>query len=58
MIRIAIIQFPGSNCETESIAAVRRAGMEPVEFLWNQDYTLLEGFDGYVIVGGFSYEDR
>jgi phosphoribosylformylglycinamidine synthase subunit PurQ / glutaminase len=58
MIRIAIIQFPGSNCETESIAAVRRAGMEPVEFLWNQSYELLAGFDGYVIVGGFSYEDR
>ena len=58
MIRVAIIQFPGSNCETESIAAVRRAGMEPVEFLWNQPYSLLEAFDGYVIVGGFSYEDR
>jgi len=58
MIRVAIIQFPGSNCETESIAAVRRADMEPVEFLWNQPYSLLEAFDGYVIVGGFSYEDR
>ncbi|MDA0346522.1 MAG: phosphoribosylformylglycinamidine synthase I [Verrucomicrobia bacterium] len=58
MIRVAIIQFPGSNCETESIAAIRRAGMEPVEFLWNQSYELLEAFDGYVIVGGFSYEDR
>lgn len=58
MIRIAIIQFPGSNCETESIAAVRRAGMEPVEFLWNQSYDLLHEFDGYIIVGGFSYEDR
>lgn len=58
MIRIAIIQFPGSNCETESIAAVRRAGMQPVEFLWNQSYDLLKTFDGYIIVGGFSYEDR
>ena len=58
MIQIAIIQFPGSNCETESIEAVRRAGMAPVEFLWNQSYELLESFDGYVIVGGFSYEDR
>ncbi len=58
MIKIAIIQFPGSNCETESIAAVRRAGMQPVEFLWNQSYELLQEFDGYVIVGGFSYEDR
>ncbi|MCB1122330.1 MAG: phosphoribosylformylglycinamidine synthase subunit PurQ, partial [Verrucomicrobiae bacterium] len=51
MIRIAIIQFPGSNCETESIAAVRRAGMEPVVFLWNQSYDLLHKSDGYIIDG-------
>jgi len=57
-MRIAIIQFPGSNCESESIRAVRRAGMNPVEYLWNEDYQILEGMDGYFIVGGFSYEDR
>jgi phosphoribosylformylglycinamidine synthase I len=57
-MRIAIIQFPGSNCERETMLAVKRAGMEPVEFLWNGDKTKLAEFDGYVIVGGFSYEDR
>ena len=58
MYRIAIIQFPGSNCESESIRAVRAAGMEAEEFLWNEDYRKLENYDGYFIVGGFSYEDR
>ena len=58
MIKIAILQFPGSNCEIESSAAVKRAGMQPVEFLWNGDYSHLKALDGYVIVGGFSYEDR
>ncbi|TAN34257.1 phosphoribosylformylglycinamidine synthase I [Patescibacteria group bacterium] len=57
-MKVAIIQFPGSNCESESIYAVRRAGMEPVEFLWNQEHDELKNFDGYFIVGGFSYEDR
>ncbi|MFZ2189642.1 MAG: phosphoribosylformylglycinamidine synthase I [Candidatus Magasanikiibacteriota bacterium] len=57
-MRIAIIQFPGSNCESESIRAIKLAGMEPVEFLWNEDYNKLKEFDGYFIVGGFSYEDR
>jgi phosphoribosylformylglycinamidine synthase len=38
--------------------AIKRANMEPVEFLWNQDIQLLSTFDGFVIVGGFSYEDR
>lgn len=57
-MRIAIIQFPGSNCEAESIRAVRQAGLEPIEFLWNHDPRELEACDGYFIVGGFSYEDR
>ncbi|MGF1530688.1 MAG: phosphoribosylformylglycinamidine synthase I [Puniceicoccaceae bacterium] len=58
MFRIAIIVFPGSNCETESAAAIRRAGMEPVEFLWNGPTETLQSCDGFFLVGGFSYEDR
>ena len=57
-IKIAVVQFPGTNTERETFMAVRRAGMEPVEFLWNDDYRLLENSDGYIIAGGFSYEDR
>jgi phosphoribosylformylglycinamidine synthase I len=57
-VRIAIIQFPGSNCERETMLAVKRAGMQPEEFLWNQSREKLAEFDGFVIVGGFSYEDR
>jgi len=57
-MKIGIIQFPGSNCERETKLAVQRAGMEPVEFLWNQDREILRSLDGYIIVGGFSYEDR
>jgi phosphoribosylformylglycinamidine synthase subunit PurQ / glutaminase len=57
-MRIAIVQFPGSNCERETMMAVKRAGMEPVEFLWNESREKLRELDGYIIVGGFSYEDR
>ena len=57
-MRIAIIQFPGSNCERETMLAVKRAGMEPVEFLWNESREKLREMAGYIIVGGFSYEDR
>lgn len=58
MTKIAVIQFPGSNCERETMLAVKRAGMEPIEFLWNEPHERLRDFDGYIIVGGFSYEDR
>ena len=58
MIRIGLIQFPGSNCERETALAVKRVGMEPVEFLWNEPLDKLRNFDGYILIGGFSYEDR
>jgi phosphoribosylformylglycinamidine synthase len=38
--------------------ACQRVGLNPVEFLWNQPVDKLSDFDGYIIVGGFSYEDR
>ena len=55
---IAIVQFPGSNTERETLIACRRIGLNPVEFLWNEPAEKLSDFDGYVIVGGFAYEDR
>ena len=57
-MKIAIIQFPGSNCERESALAIKRSEMEPVEFLWNEPVDKLLECDGYFIIGGFSYEDR
>lgn len=57
-MQIGVIQFPGSNCERETSLAIQRAGMVPHDFLWNQDPALLQGMAGFVIVGGFSYEDR
>ena len=57
-IKIGIIQFPGSNTERETFMACNRVGIEPVEFLWNDNPKKLSNLDGYIIVGGFSYEDR
>jgi len=56
--KIAIIQFPGSNTERETIMACERVGLDPVEFLWNENADFLESYQGYILVGGFSYEDR
>ena len=58
MAKIAIIQFPGSNTERETFMACERTGLTPVEFLWNEPLQELSKFDGYILVGGFSYEDR
>jgi phosphoribosylformylglycinamidine synthase subunit PurQ / glutaminase len=56
--KIAVVQFPGSNCEDETLFALKRAGVPCEPFLWNGLLSQLSSFAGYVIVGGFSYEDR
>ena len=62
MIKFAVISFPGTNCEAESVRAFKRNGMDAEMVLWNDpgmlDGSRLDEFDGYLIAGGFSYEDR
>ena len=55
---VAIIQFPGSNTERETFMACERTGIKAKEFLWNTPPHQLSKFSGYIIIGGFSYEDR
>ncbi|MDD4856884.1 MAG: phosphoribosylformylglycinamidine synthase I [Candidatus Krumholzibacteria bacterium] len=56
--RVAIIQFPGVNCEYESADAVRSIGLEAGIFRWNEDPALLDDCAGIILPGGFSYQDR
>lgn len=58
MKKVAVIEFPGTNSEYETRRAIREAGMDGQFFRWNQNPAELEQFDGFVIAGGFSYEDR
>lgn len=55
MVRVAVVRFPGSNCETESIRAVNRAGGEG--FVLDYRATDLQGAEGVILPGGFSYGD-
>ncbi len=55
---VAIIQFPGSNTERETFLACERNGLATKAFLWNEPPGKLSNFSGFVVVGGFSYEDR
>ena len=58
IINIGVVQFPGSNTERETSLAIKRVRMNPVEILWNSNLDLIKECHGYVITGGFSYEDR
>jgi phosphoribosylformylglycinamidine synthase I len=56
--KIAVIIFPGTNCDLETVRACRWAGMSPEIIRWNEDSSKLKKFDGFILPGGFSYEDR
>lgn len=53
---IAVILFPGTNCENETKRACEASGLKADIIRWNQEG--IEDYDGYIIPGGFSYEDR
>jgi phosphoribosylformylglycinamidine synthase subunit PurQ / glutaminase len=57
-MKIAVVQFPGSNCEYETLVAARNVGMDGEIFRWNKPPEELSYFDGFFIPGGFSYQDR
>ena len=57
MIKIAVIMFPGNNCENETARAVEAVGIKADIVRWNI-IKGLEKYDGYILPGGFSYEDR
>ncbi|MBI2300433.1 MAG: phosphoribosylformylglycinamidine synthase I [Armatimonadetes bacterium] len=55
---VAVVQFPGSNCEAETAQALRAAGCRAEIFRWNREPRELDVFEAFVVGGGFSYQDR
>jgi phosphoribosylformylglycinamidine synthase I len=55
MMRVAVVRFPGSNCEPEACRAVERAGGEAF-YVWHRDSSL-QGAEAVLLPGGFSYGD-
>ena len=54
---IAVVYFPGNNCEEESLKAVLAAGMDGKIVRWNERKGI-EKYHGFLIPGGWGYEDR
>lgn len=58
MPKIAVILFPGTNCQIEALRAVKRSNMKPELIRWNDESIDYSSYDGFFLPGGFSYEDR
>lgn len=56
--KVAILQFPGTNCEYDALRAVKAVGLEGEVIRWTTDPEKLHDYDGYILPGGFSYQDR
>ena len=56
--KVGIIQFPGSNCEYETQAACHLVGIDADILAWNAEPEKIENYAGYILPGGFSFQDR
>jgi phosphoribosylformylglycinamidine synthase subunit PurQ / glutaminase len=55
-MKFAVLVFPGSNCDVDMYHAIKDELGEEVEYVWHTENSL-EGFDGALVPGGFSYGD-
>jgi phosphoribosylformylglycinamidine synthase subunit PurQ / glutaminase len=55
MVRVAVVRFPGSNCDFDALRAAADTGSNAY-FVWHRD-TDLQGADIVILPGGFSYGD-
>ena len=55
-MKVAILRFPGTNCEFDTKYAFEKLG-HTTEIVWHEEKTLPEGIDLVVVPGGFSYGD-
>jgi phosphoribosylformylglycinamidine synthase len=55
-MRVAVLRFPGTNCELDTHYAFAQLGAD-VEIVWHNEQKLPEGIDLVVLAGGFSYGD-
>lgn len=55
-MKVAVLQFSGTNCEFDAKYAFDKLGCE-VEVIWHKDTKLPDNTDLVVVPGGFSYGD-
>ena len=55
-LKVSILQFPGTNCDFDTVYAFRRLGHETT-LVWHKEEQLPEATDLVVVPGGFSYGD-
>jgi len=55
-VKVAVLQFPGSNCDQDALKSLREDIGVGAEYVWH-DESSLAGFDAVFVPGGFTYGD-
>jgi phosphoribosylformylglycinamidine synthase I len=55
-MNFAVLQFPGSNCDQDSVHVLRNVLNQSARLVWHKDASLGDA-DAVVVPGGFSYGD-
>src|SRR5260370_23691161 len=56
MVKVALIQYPGSNCDLDALEVLRDIVKARTDLVWHKDLAH-DDYDAYVLPGGFSYAD-
>lgn len=56
--RVVIVQFPGVNCEYESLRVIEAVGLAGEIRRWNDARDAIARADAVFVPGGWSYQDR
>ncbi len=56
MVKVAVIQYPGSNCDLDAMEILRNVVKARTDLVWHKDLAH-DDYDAYVLPGGFSYGD-
>ncbi len=56
MVKVAVVQFPGSNCDLDALEILQKTVKVSTDLVWHKDLKQ-DHYDAYVLPGGFSYGD-
>lgn len=55
-MKVAVIQFPGSNCDQDALYAMREDIGVGADYVWHHESSLV-GYDAVFVPGGFTFGD-
>ncbi len=56
MAKVAVVQYPGSNCDLDALEILQKNIRVPTDLVWHKDLKQ-DDYQAYVLPGGFSYGD-